>query len=94
MARTALSPRAFLILLVVACLFGANHVAARLALDDGVDVLTAVTARSLGTAAVGALIVVGAVMALGLRRNRPAAPSPAPTGRPPRTRTGPGAPSR
>lgn len=57
MSRTALSPQAFVTLLLVACLFGANHVAARLALDDGVDVLTAVTARSLGTAAAVALLV-------------------------------------
>lgn len=39
-------------------MFGANHVAARAALDHGVDVLTAVTVRSLGTAAAVALLVV------------------------------------
>jgi len=51
------SPRAFALLLLVACLFAANHVAARFAMDNGVDVVTAVAARSLGTAAVVALIV-------------------------------------
>lgn len=51
------SPRAFALLLLVACLFAANHVAARFAMDHGVDVVTAVAARSLGTAAVVALIV-------------------------------------
>jgi drug/metabolite transporter (DMT)-like permease len=58
MTRTAhLSPQAFLTLLLVACLFGANHVAARIAIDHGVDVATAVAARSLGTALVVGLIV-------------------------------------
>jgi drug/metabolite transporter (DMT)-like permease len=44
-------------LLLVACLFAANHVAARFAMDHGVDVVTAVAVRSLGTAAVVTLIV-------------------------------------
>ncbi len=45
-------------LLLLACMFGANHVAARVALDHGVDVATAVAVRSLGTAAVvGALVL-------------------------------------
>jgi drug/metabolite transporter (DMT)-like permease len=52
-----LSPQAFVTLLVLACMFGANHVAARLAIDHGVDVVTAVAVRSLGTAAVVAAIV-------------------------------------
>ena len=39
----ALSPRAFLMLLALAWMFGGNHVAARLAFNDGVDVATAVT---------------------------------------------------
>ncbi|HRO61509.1 MAG TPA: DMT family transporter [Burkholderiaceae bacterium] len=39
-----------LILLTIATAFGANHVAARLAFDHGVDVTTAVAVRSLGTA--------------------------------------------
>ncbi len=52
-----LSPRAFFTLLLLASMFGANHVAARVALDHGVDVATAVAVRSLATAAVVALIV-------------------------------------
>ena len=44
-------------LLLLASMFGANHVAARVALDHGVDVATAVAVRSLATAAVVALIV-------------------------------------
>ncbi len=52
-----ISPRAFATLLLIACMFGANHVAARIALDHGVDVATAVAVRSGVTAAVVALIV-------------------------------------
>jgi drug/metabolite transporter (DMT)-like permease len=48
----ALSRAAFLTLLLTACLFGANHVAARLAFNHGLDVATAVLVRSLVTAAV------------------------------------------
>ena len=45
-------PRWFgvLVLVSIATIFGANHVAARLAFDHGVDVTTAVAVRSLGTA--------------------------------------------
>lgn len=57
MPTRALSPRAFAILLLLACMFGANHVAARVAFDHGLDVATAVAVRSLATAAVVALIV-------------------------------------
>jgi drug/metabolite transporter (DMT)-like permease len=53
----ALHPRAFFTLLLLACVFGANHVAARVAFNHGVDVATAVAVRSLGTAIVVALIV-------------------------------------
>jgi drug/metabolite transporter (DMT)-like permease len=49
--------RAFVTLLSLAWVFGANHVAARVAFDHGVDVVTAVAVRSLGTALVVALIV-------------------------------------
>lgn len=52
-----LSAQAFVTLLFTACMFGGNHVAARLALDHGVDVPTAVAVRSLATALVVALIV-------------------------------------
>ncbi|GAB4038632.1 MAG: DMT family transporter [Rubrivivax sp.] len=51
------STAAFLTLLLIALMMGANHVAARLAFDHGVDVLTAVTFRSGVTAlVVGALV--------------------------------------
>jgi len=52
-----LSSGALLTLLALAWVFGANHVAARVAFDHGVDVATAVAVRSLGTAVVVALIV-------------------------------------
>jgi drug/metabolite transporter (DMT)-like permease len=48
---------AFASLLLVALLYAANHVAARLAFDHGRDVLTAITVRSGCTAAVVWLIV-------------------------------------
>jgi drug/metabolite transporter (DMT)-like permease len=60
MPSQALTPKAFVTLLLLACLFAANHVAARIALDHGVDVTTAVAARSLATAAVVALLVLWA----------------------------------
>jgi len=54
----ALSTAAFATLLLIALLMGANHVAARLAFDHGVDVATAVVFRSGITAAVvGALLL-------------------------------------
>ena len=55
--KTTLSPRAFLMLLLVAAMFGGNHVAARFAFNDGVDVATAVTLRSGVTALVVGLLV-------------------------------------
>jgi len=55
----ALSGAAFAILLLIALMMGANHVAARFAFNNGVDVATAVTFRSLVTAAVvGAILLV------------------------------------
>lgn len=54
---TALSTTAFATLLLIAFMMGANHVAARVAFDHGLDVATAVTVRSGATAlAVGALL--------------------------------------
>jgi len=50
----ALTPRAFLTLLLIATMFAANHVAARFAFNDGVDVATAVMVRSSVTAIVAA----------------------------------------
>ena len=58
MAVSKLDPRAFVTLLLLACMFGANHVAARVAFNHGLDVATAVAVRSLGTAALVALLVV------------------------------------
>jgi drug/metabolite transporter (DMT)-like permease len=57
MQKTAISRAAFITLLLVACIFGANHVAARMAFNHGLDVATAVAVRSLVTAAVVALLV-------------------------------------
>lgn len=51
------SRAAFFILLFTACLFGANHVAARLAFNHGLNVATAVLLRSLVTATVVGLLV-------------------------------------
>ena len=56
----ALSGAAFATLLLIALMLGANHVAARFAFNNGVDVLTAVSARSGVTAIVLALILWGA----------------------------------
>ena len=53
------SALAFATLLLVALVMGANHVAARVAFDHGVDVATAVTVRSAVTA-----LIVGAIVAL------------------------------
>ncbi len=52
-----LTATAFATLLLIALLMGANHVAARLAFNNGVDVATAVTFRSAVTALVVGLIV-------------------------------------
>jgi drug/metabolite transporter (DMT)-like permease len=56
-APLALSRAAFFTLLLTACLFGANHVAARAAFNHGLDVASAVAVRSLATALVVGLIV-------------------------------------
>lgn len=53
----ALSATAFATLLLIALVMGANHVAARLAFNNGVDVATAVSFRSGCTALVIALIL-------------------------------------
>ena len=53
----ALSRAAFATLLLIALMMGANHVAARLAFDDGVSVATAVVFRSGVTAIVVGLIL-------------------------------------
>src|SRR4051812_24518787 len=54
-----LSTAAFATLLLIAAMMGTNHVAARLAFDHGVDVVTAVAIRSTVTAlVVGALLLI------------------------------------
>ena len=56
-SQRAISGVAFLTLLTIAMMMGANHVAARFAFDSGVDVVTAIAFRSVLTASVIALIV-------------------------------------
>jgi drug/metabolite transporter (DMT)-like permease len=53
----AISGTAFATLLLIALMMGANHVAARIAFNNGVDVATAVVFRSAVTAAVIALLL-------------------------------------
>jgi drug/metabolite transporter (DMT)-like permease len=55
--QTTLTGTAFATLLLIAFMMGSNHVAARLAFDNGVDVATAVAFRSGVTAVVVALLV-------------------------------------
>ena len=54
----ALTHTAFATLLLIAFMMGANHVAARIAFNEGVDVATAVSVRSSITALVVALLLV------------------------------------
>ena len=56
-SQRAISGVAFLTLLTIALMMGANHVAARFAFHSGVDVVTAIAFRSVLTAFVIALIV-------------------------------------
>ena len=58
MHKPGMSSAAFYTLLLVALMMGANHVAARFAFNNGVDVATAVAFRSGITAAVVALLLV------------------------------------
>jgi drug/metabolite transporter (DMT)-like permease len=58
-ATRALSLTAFLTLFLIGMMMGANHVAARIAFANGLDVTTAVTVRSLSTALVmGVLLLI------------------------------------
>ena len=59
----AISGAAFGTLLLIALMMGANHVAARLAFNNGVDVATAVVFRSTVTA----LVIVGLLASQGVR---------------------------
>ncbi len=56
-ARKALTGTAFATLLLIALMMGANHVAARFAFNNGVDVVTAVSFRSSVTALVVGLLL-------------------------------------
>ncbi len=56
-SKRALSASAFSTLLLIALMMGANHVAARFAFNNGVDVATAVAFRSAVTTVVVALVV-------------------------------------
>lgn len=56
-ASSRLTGAAFVTLLLTAFMMGANHVAARTAFNHGLDVLTAVTVRSVVTAGVVGLIL-------------------------------------
>ena len=59
------------LMLLIATVFGANHVAARVAFDHGANVLTAVAFRSLGTAvAVFALMLISGVSLKAPRQSR------------------------
>jgi len=72
----ALSAAAFATLLLIALLMGANHVAARLAFNDGVSVPTAVMVRSVITALVVGLMLLTQRVPLALTpRQRKALPA-------------------
>lgn len=62
-ATKAISGTAFATLLLIALMMGANHVAARIAFNNGVDVATAVVFRSVVTASV----IVAILIAQGVR---------------------------
>ena len=73
---SALSGAAFATLLLIALMMGSNHVAARFAFDNGVDVVTAVSVRSAVTAlVVGVLIAVKGIRPRFTRRHRRALPA-------------------
>lgn len=55
--KNALSATAFATLLLIALLMGSNHIAARIAFNNGLDVATAVTSRSLVTALVVSILI-------------------------------------
>ena len=70
MSQSRLSPLAFATLLLIACMMGANHVAARLAFNSGLDVATAVAARSFSTALVVTVLVVYAAVPRQINRQQ------------------------
>ena len=69
--KRAISAGAFATLLLVALMMGANHVAARIAFNNGVDVATAVVVRSAVTAlVVGGLLLIARVRLLTTARHK------------------------
>ncbi len=69
--KRAISAGAFATLLLIALMMGANHVAARIAFNNGLSVATAVVARSFVTAAVvGVLLLVARVPLLTTARHK------------------------
>ncbi len=56
--KNKLSPKAFATLLLIGLIMGANHVCARFAFNDGLDVTTAVLARSSITCIIVALLII------------------------------------
>ncbi|WP_374663915.1 DMT family transporter [Ramlibacter sp.] len=63
MTTRSIGPAAFFTLLLIALMMGANHVAARIAFNHGVDVATAVAFRSIATA----LVVLALVLRAGAK---------------------------
>ena len=72
MTERAIRGNAFAPLLLVSLMMGANHVAARFAFDDGVDVATAVAFRSVVTTCLLVVLIAAqrAPLALGQRQRR------------------------
>lgn len=69
--KRAISAGAFATLLLIALMMGANHVAARIAFNNGVDVATAVVVRSAVTAlVVGGLLLTARVRLLTTARHK------------------------
>ena len=69
--KRAISAGAFATLLLIALMMGANHVSARIAFNNGVDVATAVVFRSTVTAlVVSALLLIGRVPLLVTARHK------------------------
>ena len=69
--KRAISAGAFATLLLIALMMGANHVAARIAFNNGVDVATAVVVRSAVTAlVVGSLLLIAGVPLLTTARHK------------------------
>jgi len=66
----SLSLTAFLTLLLIAFMMGSNHVAARLAFNDGLDVATAVAVRSFLTAIVVSIMVIWSGLAWRVNRKQ------------------------